>query len=206
MREKIRIGEEEKKGKRIFAAVCRYILWAALVAAAALTAARAITAQGRESAEADALAAYLNENEAYTEAVREAVRCQRNLMAYAGIPEEEQDAYSARIYRLAYFEEADVKTGQRTKEEEEDPFYWCRKLGGLTMEAYESMDQEGRALFTAWQISREQWKKEEEKLKEALGEQAALLSEMGEQINRLYYQQLAYLLEEGLDRGGNKAV
>lgn len=181
--------EENRKGKEFWLKVCRYILCAIMIGIAVFIASYAINAEGKENGEKTVRNSTVNRSDEYKNAVQEAVFCQNSLMAYAGMSRKEQRRCSMQIYRTAFLKEV---------EEEDAGFYWCNELGNLTMEAYGKLDEKGRELLTACQLSREQWKEAGDKRIQGSN------PKMRELINRLYYQQLKYII--GYDMTEDKDI
>ena len=118
-----------------------------------------------------------------------------------------------RKYAVHMFDgcEAEVRAMQ-----EEFDLAWCDQLSQLTMEFYETLDEEGKHLADAWQVSRERWKEafsnrfwwSPEELNAVsyensfwgIGTRAGIL-EVDGWINRLYYLQLEKMMEKASDRG-----
>lgn len=133
----------------------------------------------------------------YRDALEAAVASQQELMTALGASQEEVLWYGIETYRTAFFgdlqgtvhKEDEILYRLNTKEDRDTSFAWCNELNTITMEAYEKLAQEDKALLTKWQICREEWKKagddffgKEKKIEDRLA--------VYNQINQLYYQQL----------------
>lgn len=190
MHKDVQFEDENDRGKKIFITALRYILWAVMIGIAVYLASHGLTAEGKEPEPQTETS-----EEAYRKAVQKAVFCQKNFMEYMGVPKKQQSWFSVQMYRLAYLKEIRRKQDQQqNSREQKSSLYWCNKLGGLTMEAYEKLDDKGKLLLNEWQLSREQWKKEEDKRQQGENTQPEYGMEFRERINRLYYQQLNCIL------------
>ena len=137
----------------------------------------------------------------YRDALEAAVASQQELMTALGASSEEVLWYGIETYRTAYFgdlqgtvhKEDEIFYRLDTKEDRDTSLAWCNELNTITMEAYEKLAQEDKALLTKWQICREEWKEagddffgKEKKIEDRLA--------VYNQINQLYYQQLVCIL------------
>lgn len=133
----------------------------------------------------------------YRNALEDAAASQQELMTALGASSEAVLWYGIETCRTAYFgdlqgtvhKEDEILYRLDTKEDRDTSLTWCNELNTITMEAYEKLAQEDKALLTKWQICREEWKKagddffgKEKKIEDRLA--------VYNQINQLYYQQL----------------
>lgn len=133
----------------------------------------------------------------YLEAIDGAVDAQKSLMKYMNVSEEEQHWYSARIYYCSYVKdiggksddyEAEANAADIDEGQEAFNIEWSNKLALLTMDFYETLDEEGKQLANKWQESREQWKAASNSSWKK--ETDIEIMEVNGWINQLYYQQL----------------
>lgn len=164
----------------------------------------------------------------YLDAVYGAVDAQKNLMEYLNVSKEKQHWYSARIYYCSYVKDirgrfddyeagahvADIDEGLKVESESGQEAFnieWSNKLAFLTMDFYETLDEEGKQFANKWQESREQWKaasnsrfwqtpeelnSENEKNSVRKQENHTEIMEVNGWINKLYYQQLESMINE----------
>lgn len=164
----------------------------------------------------------------YLDAICGAIDAQKNLMEYMNVPKEKQLWYSARIYYCSYVKDirgrfddheagayvADIEerhTAEPESGQEAFNIEWSNKLALLTMEFYETLDEEGKRLANKWQESREQWKAasnsrfwqtpeelnaESEKHSFWENETDTEMMEVNGWINKLYYEQLESIINE----------